>query len=369
MRQESWWLRWGPHLWDAAGVLLVLATTWQVVQGADAVPILAGLACAALVPLRRRAPALLLVVALLGAAVTQVVVGETGGPGFAVLIGVHAMVVTYGRRLGLACAVGAGALLIASTGITTGHVSVGDLVGPVLGLGLAVAWGDANRARHEYIRALEVRARDVEARLEAEAAQRVAEDRLTIARDLHDAVGHQVAVISLNAGVAKLALPDRPQTATEALEVISTATAAVLRQINELLVALRETPPSTGPGLGALDDLLNDFAGLGLTVEAGVDLDGDVPAAIDAVAYRVVQEGLTNAHKHGANARAQLDLEAGEHLSIRITNATGPRPGPSSGLGLVGMRERVAAVGGTVDADSDGSTFTLTVRLPIEEPS
>lgn len=364
-----------PRLWDAAGVLLVLAATWQALDGQVAEQprvwaLAIGVLPAPLVPLRRRMPLLLLAVAVISALGFEALVGATGGPSYAVLFGVHGMVVAYGRRLGIACALGVAALLVAWPGLTAGTVSLADLLSPVLTLGLAVAWGDATRSRRRYIDALEQRARDVEALLEAEGARRVAEDRLLLARDLHDSVGHQVAVISLNAGVAKLSLAERPDAAAEALEVIVAASQRVVAEINQLLTTLR-TPAGSAlgvsptHGLADLDDLVTGFADLGLTVT--MNLGRPLPIVtpeVDAVAYRVVQEALNNAHKHGSDARAELHIKGDPGLSILVANAAVGAGQASRGLGLVGMRERVAAVGGSLEVLSEQPTFILSVRLP-----
>ncbi len=236
--------------------------------------------------------------------------------------------------------------------------------------------GDAARSRRDYIVAITERALRAERTRENEAQRRVAEDRLRIARDLHDVVAHQIAVINLHAGVASSTLRARPDAADESLRTIRQASRAVLTEIGDLMAMLRaesaggerlELAPIAG--IDRLDELVAGFADVGLMVDS--EFDGslaDVPPAVDLVAYRVVQEGLTNAHKHGSGT-ATLRVRRGvDGLCLRISN---PRPRSESeeslsGYGLRGLRERVESVRGKTRIDtSDAAVFVLEVTLPL----
>lgn len=263
-------------------------------------------------------------------------------------------------------------------------------------IAVATALGDSTRSRREYLIAMTERAERAEQTREAEAHRRVAEERLRIARDLHDTVAHQISVISLNAGVASDALEARPERAREALGTIRTAARGVLADIGELLRYLRAeagdgdagadrapvgeagrgaVPPQ--PGLAGLAALVDRMRASGLEVEVRTEGDLDrVASAQGAVAYRVVQEGLTNAHKHGSGHSASVRLAAtAARLVVEVENAVEPAAGnravetgsaPGGGLGLIGLRERVVAVGGTVDAGLAGSgRYRLAVTIPI----
>ena len=242
----------------------------------------------------------------------------------------------------------------------------------------AAAAGDATRARRATLAAYADRALRAEESREAEARHRVAEDRLAIARDLHDLVAHQIAVINLNAGVASRAVRDRPDDAEQALRVIRDAARSVITEIGGLLALLRapgDDPAAVAApaGLQRLDALIDLFEQHGLRVEQ--QRVGDlttVPPQVGSVAYRVIQEGLTNAHKHGLDGTVRLRIvAAAADLTIELENrASTPSGTPLPGHGLTGMRERVAALGGHLDVvvGTDGR-FRLAARLPRMRPT
>lgn len=237
------------------------------------------------------------------------------------------------------------------------------------------ALGDLVRVQHEQFMAITERAERAEATREALANQRVAEDRLAIARDLHDAVAHQIAVINLHAGVAGSALRARPDDAEHSLAVIRQASRTVLTQIGDLLATLRDPgSPGTGPvGLAQLDDILRQFRGHGLEVTVRrLGEARELPAAVDVVALRVIQEALTNAHKHGVEHRAHVVLEyLPDRLHVTVVNPVAARvTGAAAGHGLVGARERVEAVRGTLTHGRAGvGSWALDADLPTPVPA
>lgn len=245
----------------------------------------------------------------------------------------------------------------------------------------AAAAGDGARSWREYIAAITERAERAEQTRESEARRQVSEERLRIARDLHDAVAHQIAVISLNAGVASSAIESRPEAAQEAVRTIRTAARTVLGEIGSLLDVLRtdddDSVVTPQPGLERLDELVGQFqeAGLAVTVRA----EGD-PAAVSGaaglVAYRVIQESLTNALKHGAESRAHVLLQVDDDVvRIVVTNPVEPPAEASithvagSGLGLIGLRERVAAVRGVVETGPNPGGWRVAATLPFTRVS
>lgn len=260
--------------------------------------------------------------------------------------------------------------ILVATSVALGSVTHPFVFPTAVQAALALALGQAVRVRRDYIAAITDRALRAEATREAEASRRVAEDRLRIARDLHDAVAHQITVISLNAGVASSAIPNRPETAKDALRTVRDSSRLVLREIGDLLATLRApgdiADPDKSPSMGGLDTLVASFAATGLTVIARVNGDLSLLSpAVDIVAYRVVQEALTNALRHGTGS-ADLGVEVGEaSLCLRVTNPVGDQRGISSGHGLVGMGERVASVRGTISHEVVRGEFVLTVRLPL----
>ncbi|MCL2467434.1 MAG: histidine kinase [Micrococcales bacterium] len=239
--------------------------------------------------------------------------------------------------------------------------------------------GDAIRTQRAHVAAITERAERAERTREALARQRVAEDRLAIARDLHDVVAHQIAVINLHAGVASAALRDRPDDAEKSLVVVRDSARTVLAEIGDLLATLRDpsTADATG-GLAQLDDVVRDFQTHGLDVT--VCTDGDVyelPAAVDVTALRVVAEALTNAHKHGSERRAHVQVQyLPGMLRITVANPAAGHDDPSAALsdalalgtgnGLTGMRERVESVRGTLSTgyDDGSGTWQVVADLP-----
>ena len=247
-------------------------------------------------------------------------------------------------------------------------------------VGFFAAAGDAVRSRRAYIAEITQRAVDAEQTREAEASRRVAEDRLRIARDLHDAVAHQISVISLNAGVASSNLDEHPGVAREALVSVRTAARRVLGEIGSLVSTLR-TPGEAAsleptPSLQQMDALVDEFraSGLHITVRGDEDVRARthvVPSAVGLTAYRVVHEALTNAQKHGTHARAHIWMSQDDDvLRLVITNpiaadAVAQGDAATDGHGILGMQERVDAVGGTLHAGKDGGTFRIEAVLPM----
>jgi signal transduction histidine kinase len=354
------------EVYRARGLLLVLAL----------VPL-------AVIPFRRRRPVLALGVSVVAVAV--VALAGTLAPGAVAAVVVTAFAVTdrSRRTVGLVC-VGAAALvvhLVSAVPLGGSFVDSNALqfVSFVL---LAGALGEATRSRREALAAVTERAERAEREREEVARRRVVEERVRIARDLHDVVAHQISVISLSAGVASSSLETRPERAREALTTIRSASRTVLADIGGLMALLRGDGDSDSDGdgdardlrpqagLDQLDDLISRFAQVGLQVELrrapGV---GALSPASDHVAYLAVQEGLTNAHKHGAGDRAVVDVRSvGGEVALSVVNplrAHGAEASPS-GHGLRGLRERVAAVRGRVTTSSVGGEFRLEVAVPGE---
>jgi len=246
-------------------------------------------------------------------------------------------------------------------------------------LGLAV--GKAVRSHRAYVAEVEDRARRAEQAKEDEANRRVGEERLRIARELHDVIGHHVALISVQAGALSCLLAPDQAEARESVTHIQRASADALEDLRLTVGLLREPgdgeqadapPVDPLPGLSRLDDLVGSFAGAGLTVTREVTgRPRPLPEAADLTAYRVIQESLTNVRKHAACATASLHLGyTARALRLTIENdgheASSTRaPGPA-GHGLIGMRERVAAVGGRLSAGPrPGGGYLVLAELPL----
>ena len=250
----------------------------------------------------------------------------------------------------------------------------------VLWLCTAAAVAVAVQSRRATILALEDRARRAEESREETARRRVAEDRVRIARELHDVIAHHVAVISVQAGVAEHLLERNPTSAREALSHVRSSAKDVLAELQSVLGVLRQDetalPTAPPPGLSGLDDLVASFRAMGVSVD--FEAPAAVPAlspAADVAAFRLVQEALTNAQKHAPGAAAAVQVRAcADGVELVVTNARPPRreeaavprPAPTgSGLGLVGMRERVTAAGGVLETGRTADAgFRVVARIP-----
>ncbi|MFJ8857761.1 sensor histidine kinase [Streptomyces sp. NPDC102451] len=213
------------------------------------------------------------------------------------------------------------------------------------------------------------------ARAERDAAEkrRADEERLRMARELHDVLAHSISVINVQAGVGLALLDSDPEQARTALTTIKSASKEALGEVRQVLENLRtpgDAPRSPAPGLDRLPELVDQAAGAGLTVT--VETDGTrvpVPPGADLAAFRIVQEALTNVVRHSGSRTARVGIAyGGAYLGLLVDDegpATGDEAG-GSGNGLVGMRERAAALGGTIDAGprSDGG-FRVTAELPL----
>jgi signal transduction histidine kinase len=244
------------------------------------------------------------------------------------------------------------------------------------------------RTRRARVVALEERALAVEREKEEEARRALADERLHIARELHDVVAHSMGVIAVQASVGEHVIDTTPEEAKRALQAISEVSRSTLAEIRHMLGVLRESSDgdaglgaspaySPAPGLDELDRLVRELEGAGVPVD--VTYQGtrvELPRGVDLTAYRIVQEALTNVLKHAGHARATVSVcyEPGV-LALEIADDGRGVDGRAqasgrSGHGLVGMRERVAVYGGTLDAGPRrGGGFRVAVRLPYGEPS
>jgi signal transduction histidine kinase len=235
---------------------------------------------------------------------------------------------------------------------------------------LPAALGIAARARRQAVTALRERAVAAEASRDADARKLLAEDRLRTARDLHDTVAHQIAVMNLHAGVASGALHERPADAERALVTVREAGRAVIESITDLLTGLRSDgmdPDGPVPVLGDYRALVEEFRtlvpGIELTVHDPAPGDG---SPISHALYAVTREALTNVYKHGApDTAVRVDVRLDDDLTdLVVVNRRGAAAVDPSGFGLQGMRERVTAAGGRLDVGERGDEFVVHARIP-----
>jgi len=244
------------------------------------------------------------------------------------------------------------------------------------GLAFAVAWfaGERTRLRREHVAELQERAERAEREAEGERRLAVAEERARIARDLHDAAAHAINVITVRAGAARMRQdPERSVAALEVIEEMARQTAA---EIDGIVGTLRDRSSSHGAadaplGLASLDTLIASRAVAGLDVSvASQGVPPLLERATDQAAYRILQEALTNAARHGTGV-ARVELAFGEAaLELTISNPAPGEGAPRSngGHGLIGMRERATLLGGSFDAERTGGGFRVRARLPYGGP-
>jgi signal transduction histidine kinase len=239
----------------------------------------------------------------------------------------------------------------------------------------AIGWlaGYALRERAEQAEAAEVRATHAERERDAAARIAAAEERARIARELHDIVAHAVSVMVLQVGAVRHRLPDALGPDREALQNVEQAGRTALTEMRRMLDATRrdgeQIDLAPQPGLDRVESLLEEIRRAGLPVELHVEGEPrPLPPAIDLSAYRIVQEGLTNALKHARAGHADVTVryEPDEVQIVVRDDGAGATPGNDPGYGLAGMRERVKIYGGEMSAGSaNGGGFVLRTRLPI----
>ena len=373
-----------------AAVLYALMLTTPAIAPQRAASLSAGyvvagaVVCGALA-FRRRWPLWVLLVTVAGALV-HTVLERSGAAGSPFLVASSLAVFTFAlssrRSAGLAGGAITALVLFCGDGLwVPGSWWDAENVGVLAWTGMAVAAGDALRNRRAYVAAVRERARRAEEAREQEAGRRVVEERLRIARELHDVVAHHIAVIQVQAGVAAHMLHSQPAAAEGAIGHVRRAAGEVLDELGTLLGVLRQSgdgpagpgaPSEPAPGLSRLDALVRSFSGAGLCVDSvSSGLPRVLPAAVDLTAYRLVQESLTNAHKHGGD-RAQVTLAFHpQQLAVEVCNGPppgGPQPAAAAGTGhgLLGMRERVLAVGGWLEAGpTPEGGFRVRALLPV----
>ncbi len=221
-----------------------------------------------------------------------------------------------------------------------------------------LAFGEATRARRQ---AAAEQLRAVRLAGEQETRRKIAEDRVAVAREVHDVLAHTITAISVQAAAAAEAIDDRPDDARAALAAVRSATRDAMAELRGTLATLRTEPP---PGIDQLPQLEAQAEAAGLAVSLMVTGGPDAPAPVGRTVYRIVQEALTNTMRHAAASRATVRV-AIEPDVVTVEVTDDGRGGPhSDGHGLCGMRERAAALGGTFEAGARGRGFRVAARLP-----
>jgi signal transduction histidine kinase len=319
---------------------------------------------------RRSAPLAVFVVVGLASAVLHLVSEPAGPPvGPTVALYYVALANPSPSRATLATVLAVFAVHLSASGLEAGAFPGTEIL-----LGVAVwggAWlaGDRTRLRAERMAELEERADRAEREAERERRLAAAEERMRIARDLHDSAGHAIGVILVHAGDGRLRAERDPAGARAAFETIEEVARETVGEIDQLVRALRETdddgvePP---PGVAALDALVARHRAAGLDVTATVRGERrPLPPGVDQGAYRILQEALTNAARHGGGTAA-VEVSFGDGtLELSVTNPLGRDMG-GAGHGVIGMRERAALLGGRLRAGARDGAFEVHAWLPAK---
>jgi signal transduction histidine kinase len=288
-----------------------------------------------------------------------------------------------GLTLSVLAVIAPGSVAGGSPGITRLEANFSKAAGTAVVLLAALAAGRAVRAGRAYAEGLREQAeRRAEAKVD-QARRAVTEERLRIARELHDVVAHSMSVVAVQAGVGGWVIDSNPREAAKALAAIETTSRATLREMRQLLGMLRDGTPGemlSAPGLADIPDLAERA---GLRVDLAVrGIPRELPAGMDLAAFRIVQEALTNVVKHAGTDHGRVVVTySAEAVAIEVTddgtgagragsNDAGTAGAGTAGHGLIGMRERVALYGGEFSAGPlPGRGYRVSARLPVGAPA
>jgi signal transduction histidine kinase len=363
------WLHRHPRAVDWLLFLLAAATTVGAAAHHDRRGLGIPIAAAACLPLLARRQYPVAVLAATAAPTLAILAVWKAYTPFPVGIALYTVAERCERRRSLAA--GAATVLVLAVPL---FVRQGGFQPHVLGevVGFGVAWliGDSVRSRRQYTSALEERAARLERERETEAARAVAEEQARIGRELHDVIAHTLSVIVVQAAAARDVLASQPERAAEALTNVEAAARGALAELRRLLGAADgDAAFAPQPGLERLDELVRQVRAAGL--EVAVTIEGThspLPPALDLSAYRIVQEALTNTLKHARATRADVELRYGaDELSVEVRdNGAAAANGGGGGRGLIGMRERVGAFGGSFAAGPrPGGGYVVSARFPL----
>jgi signal transduction histidine kinase len=356
----------------AAVAGLVVDGVLRAKGGISPADCLLAIAAAAPLAIRRHAPLAALVAIEVGAVLCVAAFRASWSATAMVMVALYSVAVLGDRRRSLT----AGALTAVAVTATLalvdgGRVDLRDLAPRLLLVVFTITVGDTVRSRRELRDAQRERALREAREREEEGRRRVADERLRIARELHDTLAHSLVAINVRAGVA-VDLPDS-QDPWPALRDIKQVSATALNDLRATLGLLRDdndvAPTTPAADIESLARLVNEARSAGLRVDMDVDLDGAaVPSAIGGAAYRIVQEALTNVLRHADASNAHVLVRViADALDIEIAD-DGPADGTDvkSGLGLRGMNERATALGGRLDAGPrHQGGWSVHVMLPL----
>jgi signal transduction histidine kinase len=348
--------------------------------GARAVPLLLGCGAGLALFARRRAPATALAVAG-GLTLALLLLAPAAGVSavIAPAVALYSLALRRGARAKLLAAATAVAAIVLVESLHRGGPTLLQTLGHALLVAIPLLVADLQRARDANLALLEERLALAERTREQEAERRAEQERLRIARDLHDVVAHTLTTINVQASTAAELLDRDVQHARSALETIEDASRDAIHELRAILGVLRDgeesgAPLRPTPGIDDVAELIRQTRNDG--VEVRIEVDGErperIPEPVSLTAYRIVQESLTNARRHAAGAAVKVTLSFGsQRLAVAVENAPGASPhgdGRAPGVGILGMRERAAAAGGTLIARPLAGGFRVDADLPYAGP-
>ena len=373
------WLRDDPRRFDLVVATLTLAFSMLLLAGGPdrfdtgRPEVAAGVGAFVLLVFRSRWPWPLFVAASTWTIVHVVVLERPTPVVFAVLV----LAATIALRMDRWRAIGFGVVLAAGlywVGFHVNDVQAGDsraVIGIVWAAAI-IGVADAVRSWREYKQSADAEVRAAVLAAEAQARQQVSEERLSIARELHDLLAHNLSVMNVQTGAAMHLLRSDVDAAEQSLGAARDAGKTVLDELRELLSVLRhddgdEAPTSSLPTVDELDALVETVRRAGLGVEwVRSGTPRALAPAVSLAAYRIAQEALTNAAKHGTGTAELTTTFTADGWSLRVVNPVGDTKGAApSGHGLVGMRERAVANGGHLEAVAAEGRFVVNAWLPV----
>jgi len=360
------------------GAVIVAAGVLHGGAGSRPIALGVGLAAGAALAGRHRAPGWTLAITTV---LVQVLFSIDAAAGqvavLAPAVALYSLALRRGRVQQLIAAIAALTAVILAVVLHAGEPGVLPALGHVALVAVPLLAAETLRTRRSYVALLHERLELAEQTREQDARRRVEQERLRIARDLHDVVAHTLTTINVQAGVAGHLLDRDPGHARGALQVIEDASREAIVELRAILGVLRDrddpdAPRAPAPGvqdIAALVDRARD-SGLPISLEIAGNRPSRLLDATSLAAYRIVQESLTNAHRHAAAAHIHVHLTyEPEALSITVENEHGGAPhananGGAAGVGILGMTERADAVGGTLSAAPTPAGFRVDATLP-----
>ena len=299
--------------------------------------------------------------------------------GVAILVALYTAGSRAERRRSLPLTLAAVAVMGIALATEARGVDASTIVGNALVFVVTWYLGDSTRERRQYVHALEDRTKELEEAKDELARHAVAEERVRIARELHDIVAHSMGVIAVQAGVGRHVIDSKPEDAKRSLETIERASKSALQEIRGMLGLLRSSDETASkvpsPGLDDLSALIQEFKETGIDAELQLETPPrSIPLGVEVTVYRIVQEALTNVIKHASASRARATVWFAEDaLRVEIVDDGAPTTTTTAaaspgGLGLSGMRERVTLHGGTFEAGPlPESGFKVSASIPLEQ--